>query len=367
MTLGKKLVGWTLVLVVTAVAGIACALSHTSRCPAPHATTAGPGSMRAALARCYGSPEVVTLEYTALPTLTDDHVLVRVRASSVNPLDWHMMRGEPYLERAMVGLGMPTDGRMGVDFAGTVEAVGRSVTRFKPGDDVFGGADGAFAEYVSVREGGSIALKPANATFEEAAAVPIAGVTALQAVRDYGHARAGQNVLVNGASGGVGTFAVQIAKAFGARVTGVCSTRNVALVQRLGADRVIDYTHDDFTQGAERYDLIVDTVGTHSFSDYRRVLTPHGSLVMVGALDKGKWLGPMSKSLVGMAVAPFVSQNIVFMLAHLNARDLGVLGDLMAQGKLTPAIDRRYPLAELPQAISYLELGHAHGKVVVLP
>jgi NADPH:quinone reductase-like Zn-dependent oxidoreductase len=322
--------------------------------------------MKAIVYRCYGSPGVVKLEDIPKPTLADDRVLIKVHAASVNPLDWHYMRGKPYIVRAMAGLGAPNDIGLGVDFAGTVEAVGKSVKRFKPGDEVFGGRDGAFAEYVNVRENGALALKPANLTSEQAAAVPVAGITALQALRDKGKIQSGQKVLINGASGGVGTFAVQIAKAFGAEVTGVCSTRNLTMVRSIGADHVIDYTREDFTQGSLRYDLIVDNVGTHSLSEYRRVLNPQGALVMVGGPNDGRWIGSaLSGAIKAMLVGPFVSQKLVFILAKLNQGDLGVLRDLMQTGKLTPVIDRRYKLSETAEAIRYLEEGHARGKVVI--
>jgi len=315
--------------------------------------------------RCYGGPEVLSHEDVAKPALEADRVLVRVHAAAANPLDWHYMRGEPYIMRMSSGFGAPKDTRAGVDFAGTVEAVGANVTRFKPGDEVFGGVSGAFAEYVNVREAGALALKPANVTFEQAAAVPIAAVTALQALRDKGGIQAGQKVLINGASGGVGTFAVQIAKSFGAEVTGVCSTRNVELVRRAGADHVIDYTQQDFTQGTERYDLIIDSVGSQSFSAMRRVMQPNGALVMVGNSSKGRWLGPLIGSLKGMLLAPFVDQRIEPLLADMSAKDLELLAGLMMSGKLTSVIDRRYPLSEVPQAIEYLETGRARGKVVI--
>jgi NADPH:quinone reductase-like Zn-dependent oxidoreductase len=246
-----------------------------------------------------------------------------------------------------------------------VESVGRNVKQFKPGDEVFGGRDGAFGEYVSVAEKGSLALKPANISFEQAAAVPIAAITALQALRDQGHIQAGQSVVINGASGGVGTFAVQIAKVYGAKVTGVCSTRNLALVRSIGADEAIDYTQTDFTKSGQQYDLIIDTVGTHSLSDYRRVLKPHGALVIVGSLDKGRWLGPMSGSIDAWLYAHFVSQKMTFFLAELNPKDLDTLRDWMQAGKITPVIDRRYALSEVPEAIRYLEQGHARGKIIV--
>jgi NADPH:quinone reductase-like Zn-dependent oxidoreductase len=352
-------------LLVAAFSSLALLLSHDSPCGAAQALPAGTAAMKAIVYRCYGPPDVVKLEEVAKPTAADGRVLIRVHAAAVNPLDWHYMRGKPYVMRPMAGFGAPEDIRLGVDFAGTVEAVGRSVTRFKPGDEVFGGADGAFAQYVTARENGSLALKPANLTFEQAAAVPVAAITALQALRDKGHVQPGQKVLINGASGGVGTFAVQLAKAFGADVTAVCSTRNVALVQSLGADHVIDYTREDFTQGTQRYDLIIDIVGTHSLSAYRRVLNPQGALVMVGGPNEGVWIGPLSASVKAMLLSPFVSQKMIFMLAHLNEQDLETLRDLMQAGKLTPVIDRRYPLGETAEALRYLEQGHARGKVII--
>jgi NADPH:quinone reductase-like Zn-dependent oxidoreductase len=365
MTRRYKVLSVVLMLVVVTLLSLALVLSHDSPCGAAQAIPANTQSMKAIVYRCYGSPAVVKLEDIAKPIPPDDRVLVKVHAASVNPLDWHYMRGKPYVMRLMAGLGAPDDIRLGVDFAGTVEAVGKNVKRFKPGDEVFGGGDGAFAEYVSVREKGSLALKPANLTFEQAAAVPVAAVTALQALRDKGNIQPGQKVLINGASGGVGTFAVQIAKAFGADVTGVCSTRNLAMVRSIGADHVIDYTREDFTQGSLRYDLIVDNVGTHSLLEYRRVLNPRGALVMVGGPNDGRWIGPLSGSIKAMLVAPFVSQKMVFILAQLKQDDLGTLRDLMQTGKLTPVIDRRYKLSETAEAIRYLEEGHARGKVVI--
>jgi NADPH:quinone reductase-like Zn-dependent oxidoreductase len=365
MTRRYKVLSVVLVLVVVTLWSLALLLSHDSPCGAAQAIPANTQSMKAIVYRCYGSPAVVKLEDIAKPTPPDDRVLIKVHAASVNPLDWHYMRGKPYVMRVMAGLGAPDDIRLGVDFAGTVEAVGNNVKRFKPGDEVFGGGDGAFAEYVSVREKGSLALKPANLSFEQAAAVPVAAITALQALRDKGKIQPGQKVLINGASGGVGTFAVQIAKAFGADVTGVCSTRNLAMVRSIGADHVIDYTREDFTQGSLRYDLIVDNVGTHSLSEYRRVLNPQGALVMVGGPNDGRWIGPLSSSIKAMLVAPFVSQKLVFIMAQLKQDDLGTLRDLMRTGKLTPVIDRRYKLSETAEAIRYLEEGHARGKVVI--
>jgi NADPH:quinone reductase-like Zn-dependent oxidoreductase len=321
--------------------------------------------MKAIVYRCYGPPEVLKLEEIPRPQEEDKRMLVKVHAASVNPLDWHYMRGEPYFMRPMAGIGTPNNIHMGVDFSGTVVSVGKDVTHFKPGDEVFGGKGGAFGEYVSVSESGSVALKPSKMSFAQAAAVPIAAVTALQALRDKGKLQAGQSVLINGASGGVGTYAVQIAKAYGAHVTGVCSTKNLAMVKSLGADQVIDYTREDFTQGQQRYDLIFDTVGTHSLSDYRRVLTPNGSLIMVGSLDKGRWLGPLTGSVDAWLYSPFVSQKMLFVLAELNAQDLNVLRGLIDEGKVISVLDRHYGLNEVPDAIRYLELGHARGKVVI--
>jgi NADPH:quinone reductase-like Zn-dependent oxidoreductase len=274
------------------------------------------------------------------------------------------MRGTPYVMRIGAGIGAPENPRLGVDFAGTVEAVGKDVTRFKPGDEVFGGRTGAFAEYLTVREDRSLLPKPANLSFEQAAAVPVAAITALQALRDKGRLQAGQKVLINGASGGVGTFAVQIAKSLGAEVTGVCSTRNVEMVRALGADHVVDYTKEDFTRGAERYDLIVDMVGNRGLFEYKRVLQPKGSFVIVGAQD-GKWLGPLWAPIKAMVLSPFVSQEMGMMLAEINPADLAVLSELMRSGKVTPVVDRTYPLRETQEAIRYLETGRARGKVVV--
>ena len=365
MKLRYKILGGLVLVVAAAAVALGLSVRHTDPCPAPEALAAGATSIKAVTQRCYGSPDVLRYEAIPKPTPADDEVLVRVRAASVNPLDWHYLEGTPYLVRADRGLGRPGDPRLGVDFAGTVEAVGKDVRRLKVGDEVFGGKLGAFAEYVTVREARAVTVKPRNVSFEQAAAVPIAAVTALQALRDKGHIRAGEQVLVNGASGGVGTFAVQIAKAYGAEVTGVCSTRNLELVRSIGADHVIDYTHEDFTQGTHRYDLIIDTVSTHSLLDYRRVMTPRGIYVMVGSTEPGYWFGFLAKPLEGVLLEPFVSQRFSMMLAELNRGDLALLADLMQSGKLTPVIDRRYPLSETAAALRYLEKGHARGKVVL--
>ncbi len=330
--------------------------------------TAAPTNPMKAIIYCdYGLPNL-KLEEVEKPVPNEDQILVKVRAASVNPYDWHFVEGTPKIMRLMgVGLRKPKDTRLGVDFAGTVEAVGKNVTQFKPGDDVFGGKGGAFAEYVCRRAEGAVALKPANITFEQAASVNIAGITALQGLRDKGKVQPGQKILINGASGGVGTFAVQIAKSFGADVTGVCSTRNVDLVRSLGADRVIDYTKEDFTKSADRYDVILDNVANHSLSECRRVLNPKGKYVMVGgggASEQG-FIGLLARPLKAMVLSPFISQQMGMMMADPSQKDLTVLADLMQSGKVKAIIDRTYKLAEVPEAIRYLEEGHARGKVVI--
>jgi NADPH:quinone reductase-like Zn-dependent oxidoreductase len=360
---------------LTAVAGLLVVgatvggllLSHDSACGSATALDAGVPSMKAVLQRCYGSAAVAKLENTARPVAADHRIVVKVHAASVNPLDWHYLHGTPYLLRMQAGLGAPTDPRMGVDFAGTVESVGAGVSAVRPGDQIFGGADGALAEYVSVSDTGPWTLKPANVSAEQAAAVPIAGLTALQALRDHGQIRRGQKVLINGASGGIGTFAVQIAKALGAEVTAVCSTRNLAMVRALGADHVIDYTHEDFTQGPQRYDLILDTVANRSLSDMRRVMTSAGVAVIVGGggPDGGHWIGPLITPIKTLLYSRLVSQRFIFFVAKLDSADLTTLGQFIQSGQVTPVIDRRYLLADAAAAIRYLEAGHARGKVVL--
>ena len=330
--------------------------------------TAPQNPMKAIVYCDYGLGNV-RLDQIEKPVPKDDEVLVRVRAASVNPYDWHFVEGTPYVMRAMgVGLRKPKDIRLGVDFAGTVEAVGKNVTQFKPGDEVFGGRGGAFAEYVCRRATGAIALKPANVTFEQAAALTIAGITALQAVRDQGKVQSGQKVLINGASGGVGTFAVQIAKSYGADVTGVCSTRNVDLVQSLGADHVIDYTKEDFTKGDQKYDVILDNVPNHSLSEIRHSLTPNGKYVMIGGggPNDNRWVGPFGRVIHTLVLSPFIGQKMGMMMAQPSTQDLTLLAEMVQSGKLKAVIDRTYKsLSEVPDAIRYLEEGHARGKVVI--
>jgi NADPH:quinone reductase-like Zn-dependent oxidoreductase len=320
--------------------------------------------MKAIVYREYGSPDVLELQETPTPVVKDDQVLVSVHAASVNPLDWHFMRGTPYAMRVATGLRRPNDKRLGVDVAGHVEAVGSKVTQLKAGDEVFGAAKGAFAEYVAAAEK-DLAPKPDNVTFEQAASVAIGGVTSLQGLRDRGRVQPGQKVLINGASGGVGTFAVQIAKWLGAHVTGVCSTRNVEIVRSIGADEVIDYSEEDFTTSERRYDVILDMIGNHSFSDYRRALTPKGTLLLVGGPNTDPWLAPVSRMLKAFVASPFISQNLRPVLANSRKKDLMILQELLASGKVKPVIDRTYSLSEVPEAVRYLEEGHARGKVVI--
>jgi len=322
--------------------------------------------MKAIVYSNYGSPDVLRCEEIEKPTAGDNEVLIKVRAASVNPYDWHFMRGMPYLLRIRAGLRKPKVTRLGVDVAGQVETVGRNVTQFKPGDEVFGLCRGAFAEYACASES-KLARKQENMTFEQAASVPIAGLTALQGLRDKGKIQPGQKVLINGAAGGVGTFAVQIAKSFGANVTGVCGTRNVAMVRSIGADHVIDYTREDFTKREQRYDLILDCVANHSLSAFRRVLSPKGNYIMVGAADGGgRWMiGLLARLIKALVLSWFVSQKLGMVGAKTNKEDLTIMRELMESGKITPVIDKCYRLSEVPEAIRYLEEGHARGKVVI--
>ncbi|MFF3325088.1 NAD(P)-dependent alcohol dehydrogenase [Streptomyces sp. NPDC002889] len=324
--------------------------------------------MKAIVQDAYGPPDVLELKDIDTPVVGDDDVLVRVHAASVNPADWHFMRGQAYIVR-LVGFGVgfgplgPRNRVRGIDVAGRVEAVGKNVTRFRRGDAVFGQGAGSFAEYTCAR-GSALAPMPANLTFEQAAAVPEAAATALQGLRETGRIEAGQRVLINGASGGVGTFAVQLAKAFGANVTGVCSARNVDLVRSIGADEVVDYTREDFTQRPRRYDLILDLVGNRSLSDCRRVLAPEGTLVLSSG-GGGRWFGPVGLIVKALGVSPFVRQRLRPLVVTPSAQNLTVLTDLIESGKVTPVIDRTYLLAETPEAIRYQEEGRARGKVVV--
>jgi NADPH:quinone reductase-like Zn-dependent oxidoreductase len=366
MKLRYKIANGILIVIVVANLALALVLSYDSACEPAPPVAEGVETMQAVVYSCYGSPDVLELADIEKPTPADDELLVRIQAAAVNPLDWHYMRGSPYFMRLMAGLGKPTETRLGVDFAGTVEAVGRDVTRFKPGDEVFGARTGAFAEYVTIRESRNVVPKPANVTFEQAASMPIAAITALEALRDKGKLEAGQKVLINGASGGVGTFAVQIAKSYGAEVTGVCSTRNVGMVRSLGADHVIDYKKEDYTDSGRQYDLIVDMVGNHGLLANRRVMSPAGTLVLVGG-GKGNWIGPMARPLTALVLSPFVGQEFVTLFAGLNKEDLALLADLMQTGEMTAVLDQTFPLTEVPDAIRYSEEGHARGKIIIVP
>ena len=368
----KRILKWTSVAILLALfVGIFALFIAYWRSTNDCGRTAAPKNPMKAIVYCDYGLANLKLEEVEKPVPNDDQILVRVRAASVNPYDWHFIEGTPKIMRAMgVGLRKPKDTRVGVDFAGTVEAVGKNPAaagQFKPGDEVFGGKGGAFADYVCPRAGRAVALKPANITFEQAAAVNIAGITALQALRDKGKVQSGQKVLINGASGGVGTFAVQIAKSLGADVTGVCSTRNVDLVRSLGADHVIDYTKEDFTKSGQRYDVILDNVGTQPLLSFRRALIPKAKYVMIGGggpNDQGL-IGPLFRPIKAMLLSPFVSQEMGMFMADTNQKDLAILADLMQSGKVKPVIDRTYKLSEVPAAIAYLEQGHARGKVVI--
>ena len=319
--------------------------------------------MKAAVRDRYGPPEVIELREIDRPVAADNETLVRVRSASVNPADWYSVTGRPYIARGMGGILKPKSDKLGIDFAGTVEAVGRDVTHVRPGDEVFGGRSGALAEYVCVRD--AVVPKPANLTFDEAAAVPVAAITALQGLRDKGGLQPGQKVLINGASGGVGTFAVQIAKALGAEVTGVCSTRNVDLVRSLGADHVIDYSHEDCTRSDQRYDLMLDIAGSRSWSECKRVLTPRATLVIVGAPKGNALIGPLGRIVKLRLRSLRSSRKVVFFIAKLNRPDLEILRELIEAGKVRSVIDRRYELSETADAFRYLGEGHAQGKIVV--
>ena len=357
-------IGSLLGVLLATSAVLAVALAYNATCPGQGESPTGKDIMRAVKYQCYGSPEVLQVVETRRPEPAANEVLVRVEAASVNPMDWHYMRGSPYFMRLMSGIGRPADTRLGTDFAGVVASVGAAVSEFKPGDTVFGGAAGAFGEFVVLAADRSVTRMPPGISFAEAAAIPVAGITALQALRDSGQLRTGQRVLINGASGGVGSYAVQIARSMGATVTGVCSTRNVERVLALGADRVIDYTLSDYTAGDEEYDLVVDLVGNHSVQANRRVLADGGRMVIVAG-GQGDWLGPLKNPIMAALLSPFVEQEFITLLAHLDKPDLEALAAMMAAGKLHPVIDRHYPLAKVAEAIAYSETGRAQGKIIV--
>jgi NADPH:quinone reductase-like Zn-dependent oxidoreductase len=322
--------------------------------------------MKAIFSDRYGPPERLQLRDVPKPALEDDGVLVRVRASSVNPAEWYSTTGFMLAGRLMSGgLTKPKNPYPGVDFAGTVEAVGPNVTQFEPGDDVFGARNGAWAEYVHVRQDRNIVLKPANVSFEQAASVGIAGFTALQAIRTHGQLQPGQHVLINGASGGVGTFCIQIGKALGGHVTAVCSTRNVEQARALGADVVIDYTKEDFTRTTQRYDLFLDVAGSRSWWACKRVLSPTARLVVIGAPKSFPILGPIAHIAHMRLFSTGASQQVIFFIAKFSKDEFQFLAHLMAQGKLTPVVDRTYPLDQVARALNYLGEGHARAKIVL--
>jgi NADPH:quinone reductase-like Zn-dependent oxidoreductase len=369
MKIFKRILKWTgiVVLFVASVSSLWLFVTYwksTNDCGSNAATPANP--MRAIL-NCEYGVENLQLRDLEKPSPNDNEVLVRVRAASINPVDGHMIRGS-WLMRPMGGMRKPKNTRFGTDFSGVVEAIGKNVTDFKPGDEVFGAKNGAVADYICVKADRAIVMKPNNVTFEQAGSVAVAGLTALQGLRDKGRIQPGQKVLINGASGGVGTFAVQIAKAFGAEVTGVCSTRNVDLVKSIGADRVIDYSKEDFTKTDQRYDMIYDLVGNHSFSERRNILKPNGICVLAGVggagLHPGMW-GRVLGNFATVFKSNFTGQKFVFYIAKLTKDDLNVLRDLMQSGKVAPVIDRTYRVSETQAAVRYLEEGHAHGKVVI--
>jgi NADPH:quinone reductase-like Zn-dependent oxidoreductase len=321
--------------------------------------------MKAIVQDKYGSADVLELRDIDPPVIAANEVLLEVRAAGVEPGVWHLMTGLPYLVRVMgYGLTKPKYPVRGRDVAGRVEAVGANVTRFEPGDEVFGTCEGSFAEYAAARED-KLALKPANLSFEEAAVIPISGMTALQALRDKGRVQPGNKVLIIGAGGGVGTFAVQLAKAFGAEVTGVCSTTKVALVESIGADHVIDYTREDFAARAGKYDVIIDNAGNRSLSQLRRALAPDGTLVIVGGEEGGAWVGPADRIVPVALMSPFMKQRLLTLMSMERQDDLRALAEMAESGKFTPAVDRRYPLVEAPDAVRHVGEGHARGKVVV--
>ena len=362
----KRVLKWSFGAIFLALIGwlFVAYWTSTNDCNRNPAT---PNNPMKAIVNCEYGVENLRLRDLEKPAPNDNEVLVRVRAASINPADGHLIRGM-WLMRPMMGMRKPKNTRFGTDFAGVVEAVGKNVTEFKPGDEVFGAKNGAVAEYICVPANKGVVLKPGNITFEQAGSVAIAGLTALQGLRDKGHIQAGQKVLINGASGGVGTFAVQIAKAFGAEVTGVCSTRNVDLVKSIGADHVIDYTKEDFTKTDQRYDMIYDLVGNHSFSERRNILKPNGISVLAGmggaALHPESW-GRLGANFASAFRSKFTNEKFVTYIAKLTKDDLNVVRDLMQSGKVAPVIDRTYKISETQAAVRYLEEGHARGKVVI--
>jgi len=362
----KRIIKWSAAVILLVLIGWLFIAYWTSTNDCERITAASKNPMKAIL-NCEYGVENLKLQEIEKPTPADNEVLVRIRAASVNPVDGHTIRGS-WLMRPISGMRKPKNIRFGTDFAGVVEAAGKNVTDFKPGDEVFGAKNGAVSEYVCAKAERAVVMKPGNITFEQAGSVAVAGLTALQGLRDKGHLQAGQRVLVNGASGGVGTFAVQIAKAFGAEVTAVCSTRNVDLVKSIGADHVIDYTKEDFTRTDQRYDMLYDLVGNHTFSERRQILTPNGTCVLAGIGGAGvhpETLGRIGRNFWDAFLSNFSKQKFLFYIAKLTKDDLNVLRELMQSGKVSPVIDRTYDLTQTVDAVRYMEEGHARGKVVI--
>lgn len=364
MKLRYKIINGFLGVIVIAIASLMITLSYTTDCSDTPTTQPGENKIKAVVHHCYGSAEQLAIEWVEKPVPADDEVLVKVQRAGVNPLDYHIMRGSPYIMRLGSGIGKPQRSIMGADFSGIVESVGKDVTKFKPGDQVFGGTRGSYSEYLTIGEDRGIALMPSNMSFDQSASVAVAAITALQALRNHGELQAGERILINGASGGVGTFAVQIAKAMGAEVAGVCSTRNVEMVKSLGADHVFDYKKEDYTESGEKYDLIVDMVGNHSISKNRDALVPGGRLIIVGGA-KGNWLAPFIQPVSAMIQDSFVDETLKFFVAEFKQSDFEYLAELMQAGKVKPQIDRHYKLDEIAEAITYSESQRARGKIII--
>jgi NADPH:quinone reductase-like Zn-dependent oxidoreductase len=364
MKLRYKILSGIGITFTVAITALALVLSNTDDCEPAATISSNSVLMKAVIYRCYGSADV--LEYTNVvkPIPVDNEILVKIKTSSVNPLEWHYMRGSPYLMRFMSGLGAPKNTRLGTDYSGVVEAVGKDVTNFKVGDEVFGYTSGAFAQYTVVREGRGIVLKPANVSFQQAGSVAVTGATAIQALRDIGKVEPGEKVLINGASGGVGTFAVQIAKFYGAEVTGVSSAKNHPMVKSIGADYMIDYKTENYTESGIKYDLIIDIVGNHSLLSNTDAMTEQGRLVMVGGA-KGDWIAPLMGILSSMVVSPFVEQKFEKIFAKLKHDDMQFLAELMEKGTLIPILDDAFSLSKTADAIRYSESGRARGKIVI--
>ncbi len=361
--LSRLIAGFAILIVIAGIYG-GYRLSDTSPCPQVRLQTPEGATMMAVRQLCYGPPASLVYSQVPIPSPGAGEMLIEVHAAGVNPLDWHTMRGSPYFMRLSSGLSTPTDPRFGVDFSGVVTAIGPGVTRFEPGDRVFGGAAGAFAQYVLVSENQAVSHLPDEISHPQAAAVAIAGLTALQSLRDKGKLQPGQKVLINGASGGVGSFAVQIARHMGGEVYGVSSTRNVERVMAMGATRVFDYTRESYIDSGMEFDLIVDLVGNHTPLANTSVLTPNGRLIMVGG-GKGDWIGPAIGPLQALLTDPFVDQELIMLLAQLNSEDLDTLAGMIRTGAVVPVLDGRYPMAEYAEAIAYSETGRARGKIIL--